>query len=73
MISHETIKKLHELNCEDVARRLGLKVNMHQAHCFIHQDKRPSLAFKNNLWKFLVAIKVGMPSLWWKKNIIFRL
>ena len=35
MISPETIKKLHELNCEDVARRLGLEVNMHQAHCFI--------------------------------------
>ena len=51
MISPETIKKLHELNCEDVARRLGLEVNMHQAHCFMHQDKRPSLAFKNNLWK----------------------
>ena len=43
MISPETIKKLHELNCEDVARRLGLEVNMHQAHCFMHQDKSPSL------------------------------
>lgn len=59
MISPETIKKLHELNCEDVARRLGLEVNMHQAHCFMHQDKRPSLAFKNNLWKCFACDKGG--------------
>lgn len=63
MISPETIKKLHELNCEDVARRLGLEVNMHQAHCFMHQDKRPSLAFKNIYGNVLLAIKVEMLSL----------
>ena len=42
-----------------MARRLGLEVNMHQAHCFMHQDKRPSLAFKNNLWKCFACDKGG--------------
>lgn len=72
MISSETIKKLHELNCEDVARRLGLEVNMHQAHCFMHQ-KGPALPLRTIYGNVLLAIKVGMLSLWWKKNVIFRL
>ena len=71
MISPETIKKLHELNCEDVARRLGLEVNMHQAHCF--RTKGPALPLRTIYGNVLLAIKVEMLSLWWKKNVIFRL
>ena len=58
-ISDHTIKELHNLNCETVAIEFGLKVTRHQAHCFMHDDKHPSLAFKNNRWKCFSCDKGG--------------
>ena len=33
-IPDEIIRQLHEINCEDAAKRFGLDVKNHMAHCF---------------------------------------
>lgn len=45
MIAKETISQLCELSCENVAERLGIRVNRHRALCFMHEDHHPSLSF----------------------------
>lgn len=50
-IPSEIIRKFHEMNCEDVAKRFGVDVKGHMAHCFKHDDRVASLGFKNNHWK----------------------
>lgn len=46
-ISENTLLRLRQLSCEDVAERLGMEVKNHKALCVIpsHQDHHPSLAF----------------------------
>lgn len=50
-ISDEILHKLHELDCEDVAKRFGIDVKRHKAHCFNHDDRIASLGFRGNHWK----------------------
>lgn len=45
------IQELHNLDCEDVARRFGIETKGHMCHCFRHQDRVPSLGFRKNHWK----------------------
>ena len=47
-ISDEILHKLHELDCEDVAKRFGIDVKRHKAHCFNHDDRIASLGFRGN-------------------------
>lgn len=56
-----TIEHLKELNIEDVARKLGMKVDKHRALCFMHQDTHPSLSFMRNGhgWKCFVCDEGG--------------
>jgi len=51
IIPREIIDILHNLNCEDVAKRFGIKVKGHMAHCFKHNDRVASLGFRQNHWK----------------------
>lgn len=50
-IPNEILYKLHEMDCENVAKRFGVNVKSHMAHCFKHNDHVPSLGFKKNHWK----------------------
>lgn len=50
-IPDEIIRQLHGINCEDAAKRFGLDVKKHMAHCFKHNDRIASLGFRNNHWK----------------------
>lgn len=50
-ISNEIISQLHEMNCEDVAKRFGLDIRNHMAHCFKHDDRIASLGFRRNHWR----------------------
>ena len=50
-IPNEILHQLHEMNCEDVAKRFGLEVKNHMAHCFKHDDRIASLSFRKNHWK----------------------
>lgn len=60
MVSFEdALIKLRGLNCEEVAKAYGLEVKGHMAHCFMHNDRHPSLGFKNNHWKCFVCDKGG--------------
>jgi len=45
------LQKLRDLPIEGVAERLGLRVERHKCLCPFHEDKRPSLTFKNNKYK----------------------
>ena len=45
-ISPDIISKLHEIDCESLAKTLGLSVKGHRASCFMHVDRNPSLSFK---------------------------
>lgn len=51
-IPNEILHQLHEMNCEDVAKRFGLEVKNHMAHCFKHDDRIASLSFRKNHWKY---------------------
>lgn len=44
-VPEEIINKLDALNCEEVAKSLGISVNKHKALCFVHDDHHPSLGF----------------------------
>lgn len=53
-IPNDIYSKLTEINCEDVATRLGLTVRNHKCNCFMHEDRHPSLSFFNKgrtAWK----------------------
>lgn len=61
-ISQHIIDALNNLSCEEVAEKLGLKVEKHKTLCFMHEDHHPSLTFwgKNrNLWWCFVCNKGG--------------
>lgn len=55
------VHQLSELNVEEVARALGIMVSRHQAFCFMHDEKCPSLKFKRDgrLWKCFSCNKGG--------------
>ena len=55
----DALNILRALNCEDVAKAYGLEVKGHMTHCFMHNDRHPSLGFKNNHWKCFVCNKGG--------------
>lgn len=44
-IPEEIYQQLINLNCEEVAARLGLDVKNHKCSCFMHEDRHPSLSF----------------------------
>ena len=60
-IPSNIIEYLKELNTEDVARKLGMKVVKHRTLCFMHQDTHPSLSFMRNRrgWKCFVCDEGG--------------
>lgn len=61
-IPDETIGRLCELSCENVAEKLGIEVRKHRSLCFMHDDHHPSMAFsgKNReCWKCFVCNKGG--------------
>lgn len=45
------IRELHNLDCEDVAKRFGIETKGHMCHCFKHEDRVASLGFRRNHWK----------------------
>lgn len=56
------IKLLQEKDCEELAVKLGMKVNRHKALCFLHSETEPSLSFhpmKKNLWHCFSCGKGG--------------
>lgn len=59
MIPEEVLNQLRNLNSEEVAVGFGLEVQRHLAHCFMHEDRNPSLSFKNNRWKCFACDKGG--------------
>lgn len=62
-IPREIIDRLNELPIEDVANKLGLEVKKHNALCFMHEDRHPSLSFntKKNMFFCFVCNKGGGP------------
>lgn len=61
-IPREIIYSLNNLSCEDVAKKLDIKVEKHKALCFMHNDHHPSLTFfgKNReKWRCYVCNKGG--------------
>lgn len=50
-IPSEILRQLHEMNCEDVAKRFGVDVKGHMTHCFKHDDRIASLSFRRNHWR----------------------
>lgn len=61
-IPSDIYDKVTTLNCEDVAKRLGLDVRNHKCRCFIHDDTHPSLSFfgkDRSAWNCFVCRKGG--------------
>lgn len=50
-IPNDIVDNLHNLNCEEVAKRFNIEVKNHMAHCFKHEDRVASLGFRRNHWK----------------------
>ncbi|MCM1139783.1 MAG: CHC2 zinc finger domain-containing protein [Muribaculum sp.] len=50
-IPDNIILELHNLDCEEVAKRFGIETKRHMCHCFKHEDYVPSLGFRRNHWK----------------------
>ena len=57
------VKQLNDLPIEEVAERLGIPINQHNALCFMHNDHAPSLKFSvgKNLFHCFVCGKGGGP------------
>jgi len=49
-ISKEIIERLKNINSEEVAIALGIRVIRHKACCFLHDERNPSLSFKGSRW-----------------------
>ena len=49
------IDTLNNLSCEQVAEKLGIKVQKHKALCFMHDDHHPSLAFYGKNREFWIC------------------
>ena len=47
------IDSLNKISIIDIARELGIDVKGKKAHCFLHDDRNPSLSFdtQRNIWK----------------------
>ena len=62
-IPEEIVAHLMELSIESVAEKLGIDVHQHKAHCFMHDDHKPSLMFSNskNMFFCFVCGKGGGP------------
>ena len=50
-MKNEDLDYIRATPIEDVAKRLGIEVGRHKALCPFHQDRHPSLHFKNNRFK----------------------
>jgi len=50
-IPNDIVDNLHNLNCEEVAKRFNIEVKRLMAHCFKHEDRVLSLGFRRNHWK----------------------
>ena len=55
----QDILKLRALPIEGVALRLGLNVERHKSLCPFHEDRHPSLSFKNNGYRCFVCGEHG--------------
>ena len=62
-IPEEIVAHLMELSIESVAEKLGIDVHQHKAHCFMHDDHKPSLMFSSakNMFFCFVCGKGGGP------------
>lgn len=61
-IPEETISRLRNLSCEEVAEKLNMSVVKHKTLCFMHDDHHPSLAFRGanrERWFCFVCNKGG--------------
>lgn len=58
-MDRQDIFKLRALPIEGVALRLGLKVERHKSLCPFHEDRHPSLSFKNNGYRCFVCGEHG--------------
>jgi DNA primase len=62
IIPNDIIQRLKNLDCEDVAIKLGIIVSRHKARCFMHDDKIPSLSFyaeNRSRWHCFACSKGG--------------
>ena len=50
-MKNEDLDYIRATPIEDVAKRLGIEVGRHKALCPFHDDRHPSLHFKNNRFK----------------------
>ena len=48
---NEELNDIRATPIEDVAKKLGIEVGRHKALCPFHEDRHPSLHFKNNRFK----------------------
>ena len=48
---NEELNDIRAMPIEDVAKKLGIEVGRHKALCPFHEDRHPSLHFKNNRFK----------------------
>lgn len=62
-IPEEIVAHLMELSIEPVAEKLGIYIHQHKAHCFMHDDHKPSLMFSvaKNMFFCFVCGKGGGP------------
>lgn len=62
-IPEEIVARLMELSIESVAEKLGINIHQHKAHCFMHDDHKPSLMFSvaKNMFFCFVCGKGGGP------------
>lgn len=58
-MDRQDILKLRALPIEGVALRLGLNVERHKSLCPFHEDRHPSLSFKNNGYRCFVCGEHG--------------
>lgn len=62
IIPNDIVERLKRLDCEDVAKKLGITVSRHKARCFMHDDKIPSLSFystNHSRWHCFACSKGG--------------
>lgn len=62
-IPDDIVTRLNELPIESVAEKLGIDVKRHEAHCFMHDDRKPSLKFSTakNMFFCFACDKGGGP------------
>ena len=62
-IPEEIVARIMALSIESVAEKLGIHIHQHKAHCFMHDDHKPSLMFSvvKNMFFCFVCGKGGGP------------